>query len=87
MVEELKIYKDVSELVKRVFIIIKNFPRDYKFTLGTKIQNVSLDCASQLYKTSRHKEKTQDLDELVSNLDFLYFLIRIVTRKQFALNA
>jgi hypothetical protein len=29
MIEELKIYRDVSELIKRVFIIVKNFPRDY----------------------------------------------------------
>ena len=28
MVEELKIYRDISELIKRVFIIVKNFPRD-----------------------------------------------------------
>lgn len=30
MVEELQIYKDASELIKRVFIIVKQFPRDYK---------------------------------------------------------
>ena len=50
MVEELKIYRDVSELIKRVFIIVKNFPRDYKFTLGTRIQNAALDCADLIYK-------------------------------------
>ena len=57
MVEELKIYRDVSELIKRVFIIVKNFPRDYKFTLGTRIQNTALDCADLIYKAARHKEK------------------------------
>jgi hypothetical protein len=29
MVENLQIYKDASELIKRVFIIVKQFPRDY----------------------------------------------------------
>jgi len=91
MIEELKLYRDISELNKRVFIIVKNFPRDYKFTLGTRIQNVSLDCADMLYRAARHKDKKQDLDELVSNLDFLCFLMRmgrdinIVTEKQFSL--
>ena len=41
MVEQLKIYKDASELIKRIFIIVKQFPRDYKFTLGTRIQNTA----------------------------------------------
>lgn len=91
MIEELQIYRDISELNKRIFIIVKNFPREYKFTLGTRIQNVSLDCAAQIYKAARHANKKEDLDELVSNLDFLCFLVRmakdinIVTEKQFAL--
>lgn len=91
MIEELKIYRDVSELIKRVFIIVKNFPRDYKFTLGTRIQNTALDCADLIYKAARHKEKKSYLDELISNLDFLSFLIRtgkdmnIITEKQYAL--
>jgi hypothetical protein len=91
MVEELKIYKDVSDLVKRIFIIVKNFPRDYKFTLGTKIQNVALDCVDLIYRSARHKEKTKYLDELVANLDFLSFLMRtskdlnILTEKQFSI--
>lgn len=56
MVEELKIYKDTSELVKRVFIIVKNFPRDYKYTIGSRIQNTALDCVELIYKASRHKQ-------------------------------
>jgi len=91
MVEELKIYKDTSELVKRVFIIVKNFPRDYKYTIGSRIQNTALDCIELIYKASRHKQKEKDLDELVSSLDFLSYLIRIskdmniMTEKQYVL--
>ena len=37
MVENLHIYKDASELIKRVFIIVKQFPRDYSdFTKRSK---------------------------------------------------
>lgn len=91
MVEELKIYKDTSELVKRVFIIVKNFPRDYKYTIGSRIQNTALDCVELIYKASRHKQKEKDLDELVSSLDFLSYLIRIskdmniVTERQYGI--
>jgi hypothetical protein len=91
MIGELKIYRDASELVKRVFIIVKNFPRDYKFTLGTRIQNTVLDCVDLIYKAASHKEKAKYLDELVSNLDFLSFLIRtakdmnLVTENQYSL--
>ena len=91
MIEELQIYRDISELIKRIFIIVKNFPRDYKFTLGTRIQNTALNCADLVYKSARHKEKYNYLDDLVASLDFLSFLIRtskdmnIVTEKQYAL--
>ena len=33
MVEQLQIYRDASELIKRVFIIVKQFPRDYYYKL------------------------------------------------------
>jgi hypothetical protein len=55
MVENLQIYKDASELIKRVFIIVKQFPRDYKYTIGTRIQNTALDAVDLIYRTSRHK--------------------------------
>jgi len=91
MVEQLQIYRDASGLVKRVFIIVKQFPRDYKFTIGTRIQNTALDCIDLIYKASRHRNKKEDLDNLVASLDFLSFLIRIskdmniVTEKQYGL--
>ena len=91
MVEELKIYKDASELIKRVFIIVKQFPRDYKFTIGTRIQNTALDCIDLIYRASRHRNKKEDLDNLVASLDFLSYLIRIskdmniVTERQYGL--
>ena len=55
MVENLQIYKDASELIKRVFIIVKQFPRDYKYIIGTRIQNTALDCIDLIYRASRHK--------------------------------
>jgi hypothetical protein len=91
MIQELQIYRDISEMIKRVFIIVKNFPKEYKFTLGTRIQNTALDCADLVYKSARHKEKKQHLDDLVSSLDFLSFLIRtskdmnLLTEKQYGL--
>ena len=77
MVENLQIYKDASELIKRVFIIVKQFPRDYKYTIGTRIQNTALDAVDLIYRASRHKNKQEDLDNLVASLDFLSYLIRI----------
>jgi hypothetical protein len=91
MVEELQIYRDISEMVKRVFIIVKNFPREYKFTIGIRIQNTALDCVDLIYKSARHKNKTEYLDNLVSSLDFLSYLIRIgkdmniITERQYGL--
>ena len=91
MVEELQIYRDISEMVKRVFIIVKNFPREYKFTIGTRIQNTALDCVDLIYKSARHKNKKEYLDNLVSSLDFLSYLIRIgkdmniITERQYGL--
>jgi hypothetical protein len=54
MTEELQIYQDASELIKLVFIIVKQFPRDYKFTIETRIQNTSLDYIGLIYRASRH---------------------------------
>jgi hypothetical protein len=91
MIENLQIYRDASELIKRVFIIVKQFPRDYKYTIGTRIQNTALDCIDLIYRASRHKNKQEDLDNLVASLDFLSYLIRIskdmniVTERQYGL--
>ena len=36
MVENLQIYKDASELIKRVFIIVKQFKKINRFTKQSK---------------------------------------------------
>jgi len=74
IVENFQIYKDVSELIKRVFIIIKKFLRDYEFTIGKRIQNTALDCIDLIYRAPKHKNKQEDLDNLVASLDFISYI-------------
>ena len=47
------------------------------YTIESRIQNPVLDCIYLIYVTSRHKNKQEDLDNLVESLDFLSYIIRI----------
>ena len=48
--KQLPIYKSSYDMLLRIMQLIKHFPREYKYTLGEKIQKEAIDLILSIYK-------------------------------------
>jgi hypothetical protein len=54
---ELPIYRTSYELLKKVNVRIKTFPRDLKFTLGTQLRSECIDLVLDIYRANSTEDK------------------------------
>jgi len=46
---DLKVFKDVYQLILKIFEYTKDFPREYKYTLGQDMKGNGKEMGSHLY--------------------------------------
>ena len=73
----LPIYKATYELLRLCSITIKNFPRDFKFSLGDKLRNEIIELVVKIYKANSSKEKTKYLEDILERIQAVKLLVRL----------
>jgi hypothetical protein len=74
----LPIYQLTYELLNRSMLIIKGFPRDYKFTLGQKLQEELIELVVLIYKAnSFESERHRYLEQILERVQVVELLIRL----------
>ena len=76
---DFKVYQDAKAFEKKVFVITKNFPRDYEFSLITQIRRNTLSVVLNIAEGSAKKSDREfakyleiaiaSLNEAVASLD------------------
>jgi len=74
---ELPIYRDTYKLVLEVFVSTKNFPKEYKYSLGRDMERDVLVLMRCIYRANRAQEKTTFLNEFLDNFEILKLEIRV----------
>lgn len=80
MAEKETILTKMYDLAKYLIPIINRFSRDYKFTLGDRINNLTLDLLEQYIEAYYANNRTYKLEILNKNnlqLERMRFLIRL----------
>ena len=75
--DTLPIYAVCYELLLRMFHNIQSFPKEYRYTLGERIQNVMLDMTIDIYRANMLKYKSSALKSLNNRIQLLYIYLRI----------
>ena len=75
--DTLPIYKASYDVLLRTMHAISHFPREYKYTLGEKIQNELIDFIVLIYKANSNSAKVPLLKEMQEQIQLLYLLLRI----------
>ncbi len=75
--QHLPIYRLTYELLQRVMIVTKEFPREYKFTLGQKLKDEVIELVVQIYRTNSAEDKLPHLGVLQERLQVIELLIRL----------
>ena len=75
--DTLPIYKAVYDFLLRIIQLINHFPREYKYTLGERIQNTAMNMVVAIYRANTSKDKIPHLKVLLENVQTIYLFLRI----------
>ena len=74
---DLPVYRDTDRLVLRIFEVTKDFPKEYKFTLGQDMKRDALQCVRWLYRANKATQKKVHLDNFLDEFELLKLEIRL----------
>lgn len=75
--QHLPIYKTTYDLLVDLMNTTKDFPRDFKYSLGEKIQNHVVELLVLIYKANSTKNKKIFISEILNEVQFLDLFLRI----------
>lgn len=73
----LPVYKDTYQLILLVYGITKEFPREYKYSLGQDMKRDDMELVRSIYRANRSLEKKRFLEEYLEQFELLKLEIRI----------
>ena len=75
--DTLLIYKATYDVLLRTMHAISHFPREYKYSLGEKIQNEMIELVISIYKANSNYNKREFLSRMQEQIQLIYLLLRI----------
>lgn len=85
LVSSTKIYLDARQLLDTILDIVPNFPRVYKFTIGSKMEDLAVDIIHEIAAAYINKDKAETakhLTEFQAKFETLKLLIRIAGERE-----
>jgi hypothetical protein len=67
---DLKVFQDVYQLILKVFEFTKDFPREYKFTLGQDMKRDAIVLVRSIYRANKAKNKTEYLEQFLDDFEY-----------------
>ena len=73
----LPIYRLTYELLQQVVKSTKEFPREFKFTLGQQLKNEVIEVVVLIYRANSAHDKSEPIGTLLERLQVVELLIRL----------
>lgn len=75
--QHLPIYKVTYDLLKLVTKKVKEFPRDFKYSLGDKIRNECIDLVISIYKANSGVSKQENIKNILEKIQVIELMLRL----------
>ncbi len=75
--QHLPIYKQTYDILLRTMIATKDFPREYKFTLGQKIKDELIELVVMIYRANSAASKKQHINAILERIQAVQLLMRL----------
>jgi hypothetical protein len=75
--KHLPIYKLTYDLLLRIMQVTKNFPREYKYTLGQKLKHEVIELIVLIYKANSAKDRAMHLQQILERVQVVQLLMRL----------
>jgi len=76
--DELPVFKASYDLLVEIFRFTKNFCKEYKYTVGEKLKNETLDLIIMIYQANSRHEKFDTLQKAREQIEVIRLLIRLM---------
>ena len=74
---DLPVFKDVYQLILKIFEYTKDFPREYKYTLGQDLKRDGITLVRSIYRANKSKNKVEYLEAFLDDFELLKLEIRL----------
>ena len=75
--QHLPIYKLTYDILLRIMQVTKDFPREYKYTLGQKLKDETTELIVLIYRANSTKDKIRHIDEIIERVQLVQLLMRL----------
>jgi len=76
--EELPLYKATYDMMLSVFRFVKDFTKEYKYSVGDTLKKETLDLMTLVYRANVRKEKATVLAEARERIEVIRLYIRLM---------
>jgi hypothetical protein len=73
----LPIYKKSYDLFQEIFLAVKEFPREYKYTLGEKLQKETIEMVVGIYRANSHEDKCPSIENILERIQIVELILRL----------
>jgi len=78
LAEELPIYKATYDLTLVVFKFVKNFNKEYKYTIGESLKKETIEAITNIYRANINENKKEYLVNARENIEVIRLYVRIL---------
>lgn len=75
--QHLPLYKTTYDLLVELMHATKNFPKDFKYSLGEKIQNQTTGILIDIYRANGMFDKQECIKKILEDVQFLEVYLRL----------
>src|ERR1022692_4236930 len=76
--DNLPVYKASYDLLVEIFQFVKNFNKEYKYTVGEKLKNETIEMITNIYRANSRIEKKALLQTARENTEVIRLLLRLI---------
>ena len=74
---DLPVFKDVYKLILLIFGYTKDFPKEYKYTLGQDLKRDGINLVRSIYRANKAKNKVEYLEQFLDDFELLKLEVRL----------
>ena len=65
---DLPVYRDTYKLILKIFDFTKDFPKEYKYSLGQDMKRDALQLVRSIYRANKLAQKKEHLDAFMDDV-------------------
>lgn len=75
--QHLPIYKQTYDILLRTMTATKDFPREYKYSLGQKIKDELIELVVTIYRANSAADKVRHIESILERVQAIQLMMRL----------